>query len=67
MSKVDEFINSLKVASNIAEKSNSVNITGTNSVNTTSQGTQTPSIVNNNLKDYEVLSCIANSINPYTD
>lgn len=66
MSKVDEFINSLKVASNIAEKSNSVNITGTNSVNTTSQEAQTTSIVNNNLKDYEVLSCIANFINPYT-
>ena len=70
MSKVDEFVNSLKSASNIAEKSSPVNITKPSSIDTAPQEIQitsnTNEMVNGDLKDYEILKCIANSVNPYT-
>lgn len=70
MSKVDEFENSLKSASNIAEKSSPINITIPSSIDTKSQKikitSNTNKIINGDLKDYEILNCIADSVNPYT-
>lgn len=70
ISKVEEFMDSLKIASNIAEKTCEINIRGQNSVDipipeirTTNNDIET---VNSELNDYKILDCVANSINPYT-
>ena len=62
MSKVDEFVNSLKSASNIAEKSSPVNITRPRLIDNVPHEIQ----ITSNTKDYEILNCIAKSVNPYT-
>lgn len=70
MSNVEEFINALKSASNIAEKSTPDNVIRQNSTDMLSQETQiisnTDEMVKTDLKDYEIVNCIANSVNPYT-
>ena len=70
MSKVDEFVNSLKSATNIAEKSSPVNITRPRLIDNVPHEIQitsnTNEIINRDLKDYEILNSIASSVNPYT-
>ena len=64
------FVNSLKSATNIAEKSSPVNITRPRLIDNVPQEIQitsnTNEIINRDLKDYEILNCIASSVNPYT-
>ena len=70
MEKVEEFISSLKQVSVLAEKqdskilSNPINNTIPDEGKKTNEANKT---VNNlDLKDSEVLDCVANSVNPYT-
>lgn len=72
MQKVEEFLNSLKSASIITGKSNIIdksqkendNIALSNNNKEIDKGSK--NIDNPKLTNYEVLNCVANSINPYT-
>lgn len=70
MEKVEEFINSLMKAAQVAEKI-CTNTSSTIVVSNNSNFSQNINylnkvITNSNLKDFEILDCVANSVNPYT-
>lgn len=70
MEKVGEFVNSLNKASSITEKMDSKVITCLTPINkfndNKTNDAQIKTFSNINLKDFEILDCVADSVNPYT-
>lgn len=70
MKKVEEFVNSLMKATQVAEKistnDTSALVESDNSNLNKILNDSTKIKQNSNLKDFEILNCVANSVNPYT-